>query len=272
MATTAGTTSRGLAYPGDTSAADVPAHLKALADSIEAMMDAPVVLGSSLTTDGDLFVTNGGILVSSAGGLGPLGLKDTSAGANLKNSRLQTTAGVTSLKSVTDALAAKKTGLTFDHNTGVVDFPNGVSQKGIGASPYFRAYRSSAASYATGATVIFNTETDPNGWYNTTTGIFLPTVAGTYRVSWGVALFPGELSVDKFLLSQCDHSSLDPIGSAFYQAAAAGAGPVSVGSTLLPFNGTTDTAKIVITHDQGGSVAINTTPAANHFEAEYVGA
>lgn len=129
MPTTAGTTARGLAYPGDTSTADLPAQMKALADSIEAMMNSALVLGSSLAVPGDILAT-GGVFQSSVAGGGYLWLVDSTAGADLKRSRLKTGVGITALESRTDALGAKKTGLTMDHASGAVDFPNGLTASG----------------------------------------------------------------------------------------------------------------------------------------------
>lgn len=136
--------------------------------------------------------------------------------------------------------------------------------------PYFRAYRSSAASYATGATVVFNAETDPNGWYDNATGIFLPTVAGTYRVSWAVTPL-SNLTVDKYLSAKAfTGAGVGYFGSSAYQAGT-GTQVTSTGSALVAFNGTTDTMHVRLDNDQG-TIAVLNDVGATYFEAEYVGA
>ncbi len=50
------------------------------------------------------------------------------------------------------------------------------------------AYRSSNVALGTGSPVIFDSEEfDVSGWYDTTTGLYTPAVAGYYRISWLVS-------------------------------------------------------------------------------------
>jgi hypothetical protein len=155
-----------------------------------------------------------------------------------------------------------------------VDFPLGFTGKRLD-SPYFRAYRNAALSRADSEIVIFDAETsDPNGWYDTATGKFQPTVAGMYRVSWAVEA-NAALAADKYWMSLVNANGSivggGQRGSVGYQRGSAQ--PVnSGGTTLLTFNGSTDYLQIAIKHDTGGSTAI--APGAGHtwFEGERIGA
>lgn len=140
-----------------------------------------------------------------------------------------------------------------------------------GSSLYFRAYRSSAALLLSGGTVLFNAETDPNGWYDPATGLFQPTVAGIYRLSWGVVLV-SPLTASKYMTTQLSMSSGETaLGGIAFQSSNA-RGLASMGSTLVAFNGTTDSASIQVLHDNGGSVDLSSTGRVTHFEAERIGA
>jgi hypothetical protein len=114
MPTTAGTTSGGLPYPGDLSAPDVPAHLKALADAVEARFQAGVEVQTL------------------QGATGPqLNLYHTAASTDRKRVRLSTISGVTKLAARNDADSADvHVGFSLDNATGSVDFPSGISGTG----------------------------------------------------------------------------------------------------------------------------------------------
>jgi hypothetical protein len=137
-------------------------------------------------------------------------------------------------------------------------------------SPYFRAYRSAAHSRTDGQTVIFDSETDPNGWYNSATGVFLPTKTGMYRVSWTVTLAAaptGAAIMTATLVGQ----GATAVGAGSFASAGE---YTSVGIQLHAFNGATDSVHVELTHTLGGSIALNTGSAGsadNHFEAEYIG-
>jgi hypothetical protein len=239
MATTAGSTTRGFAYPGDSSAADVPAHLKAMAEDIDAYFDGDVEVGGTVQTPGLLRPDGAGYAVEVGNG----------TNKNFGTLDLYNVVG-----------------------SGPGTLKVGGSTVVLLPSPYFRAYRSSAASYASGATVVFDSETDPNGWYDNATGIFLPTIAGMYRLSWGLraGVF---LTADNFFGSAVIlGGSVTVWGSVDYQRGSATGKLVSVGSALLPFNGSTDSAVVVLNHNNSGSLAVDASTASCHFEAEYVGA
>lgn len=260
----AGSTARGFPYPGDETFADVAAHLKALADGVEAEFDEALVLGSTLTASA---------LIADSGTQGEVHMRDAGAGAGVRRSRLFNNDGTTRLDHPNDANSAiANVGLVYDHATGVIDHPSGFTGRRLD-SPYFRAYRSSAVSLADGADVVFNSETaDPNGWYDTTTGRFQPTGAGVYRVSWRVGA-GAVLTADKYLATSLIHvpsATSIASGSRPYQR---GVGFIaSQGTTLLAFDGSTDYVVVRVAHDNGGSLAIGAASAATYFEAERIGA
>jgi hypothetical protein len=236
MPTTAGTTARGFAYPGDSSAADGPANLKALADTIDAYFGGDVEVGGTVQTPGLLRPDGAGYAVEVGNG----------TNKNFGTLDLYNVVG-----------------------SGPGTLKVGGSTVVLLPSPYFRAYRSSAASYSSGATVVFNTETDPNGWYNNATGIFLPTVAGTYRVSWRVQL-NAVLTADEYMQASLS-ASAQYHGAPSVQRGAVFK-PASAGATLLAFNGTTDSVFVYLEHNHGGSIAVAAEAGTTYFEAEYVGA
>jgi thymidylate kinase len=126
----------------------------------------------------------------------------------------------------------------------------------------------SASSF--GGTVLFNTETDPNNWYDPTTGIFLPTTAGMYRLSWAVAM-NNVVVADKFITSSVVYQALTTLyGSVSYQRG--NRGIVTVGTAMLPFNGTTDSAKVRLeTDDTATTLTLDSTTQITHFEAHRIG-
>lgn len=144
MPTTAGSTTDGFVYPGDTDAADVPLRLKALAESVQTWKDGAVSLGS-LATQGGAAV--GGALVPAAGSsvesgfTGGVGFvqsqqrgPDAAKPLALGGSEVRISAGTP----VTQVATATVAG---------VDFPLGIS---LGVEPY-NLLRSRGAYMAAGA-------------------------------------------------------------------------------------------------------------------------
>jgi hypothetical protein len=151
MATTAGTTARGFAYPGDTDAADVPAKMKALADSVEAYFTGAVSVGGTVTA-----TTSVGV---SGSGAQTIDLRDTSAAADRKRSRLRVQGGHTFWESVNDAYNAIPYEFAdANHATGKVDFPQGITSGGVAVAPSSR-----------GKSIIATTESRTNTAYGTLT-------------------------------------------------------------------------------------------------------
>lgn len=285
------TTSRGFPYPASTDAADGPAAIQALANQIETVLDNDLTLGGQQTRFGV-----GGTLRSVAANSAQFRsnydpatdrLIDTSkpswalmAGDGASDRFVVYRAAPTASSPTYVALAYVGAGgaLTIGNTLSVpsdasvggdLTVAGDINGRSSLASPYFRAYRSTAASYADGATVVFDSETDPNGWYDNATGIFLPTVAGTYRVACQVQS-PGLASGKTLVAGVLGGSGgLLVTGSrAPYNAAY---GSVSCGAQLVAFNGTTDSAHVVVAHDNGGALAVTTGQANTFFEAEYVG-
>lgn len=275
------TTSRGFPYPASTDAADGPAAFQALAAQMETVLDNNLTLGGQYIRFG-----LGGVLRSISQTTAQLRsnyngttdrLLDTSkpswaivAAGDVGNDRFAV------YRAAPTAGSPSYTLLAYVEDDGTLTLAGDLTVGDINgrsslASPYFRAYRSTAASYATGATVLFDSETDLNGWYDPTTGIFLPTVAGMYRVSWFVSLATLLTTGNKLQVSAVTGASaLAASGSVALQSGTGGL-LTSSGSSLLAFNGTTDSIHIVLTHSNGGSVAIGSGTAESRFEAEYVG-
>lgn len=139
------------------------------------------------------------------------------------------------------------------------------------ATPYFRAYRSADVSYATGATVIFNTETDPNGWYDNATGVFLPTTAGMYRVSWGLGLAES-FTANKWLwASLLTGGGAARASSAYAFQVDTGVPLNTVGTTLVAMNGTTDSLHVSVAHNKGSAASVVGSSSLSYFEANRVG-
>jgi hypothetical protein len=138
----------------------------------------------------------------------------------------------------------------------------------------FRAYRNAAASLATGAVVVFDTDSgtdawDASNWYDTGSGVFTPQVAGYYQFSWIVASSV-VLTADVFWHARLQKNGADHgWGSMEWQRTVTA--PVSVGSIQAFANGTTDAFRVILTHGTGGSAAINPLLAATSFGGFLIG-
>jgi hypothetical protein len=261
-----GTTTRGFRYPDPTDAPNGPAQIKNLADDVQAELDGDLPVGSVTAAAG--VVANGltvpvagaGVEIGYTGGVGFVQAQQRGPDANkplaVAGSQVRLTAAGVQVATAT--------------STGV-DFPLGFTGKRLD-SPYFRAYRSTGVSYTTGATVVFEAETsDPNGWYDTATGAFVPTVAGMYRLTWMVASGTA-ITADKYWRSKLRKNGGDVVlGQSCFQR---GTGMIvtSLGSGLVSANGSTDSFSVVIEHDVGSATAIGNGFAATYFEAERIGA
>jgi hypothetical protein len=268
-------TSRGFRYPAESDGADPPVDLQKLAEDVQAEFDNALALGGTVSAVDQATVAGAAAAI--------LEQKHNAAGSNLKRIRRRTADGITRTESLNDDGTVKKVAYDVNHGSGTVDFPNGVTvENGLAvnaltvggvaqlASPYFSAARATSVSYATDATVVFDSEIDPNGWYSTSTGAFLPTVAGMYRLTW--QLFAATaITADKRIGSYL----ATPGGSTRAFGAPAvqrGSGAIAAtGTAVLAFNGSTDSVFLHITHDAGGTVAFTSDGVATHFEAERIG-
>lgn len=120
------------------------------------------------------------------------------------------------------------------------------------ATHAFAVGRSGSASYATGATVVFDAvEHDVSSWYSTATGRFTPRVAGIYSFAWAVSMQgidPGE-----YFQTHLSKNSAGVLKAGAVIQAGAG-WPTSVGSApVIEANGTTDYFHIVLQHNNGGT-------------------
>lgn len=143
--------------------------------------------------------------------------------------------------------------------------------------PYFRASRTAALTQVVNNTVVIfsNEETDPNGWYDPTTGKFQPTVPGQYRIRWRVGLGVA-ITADKFFHARLyKNAAMVRSGSEFIQRGTA-AFPLSGNDgTLVAMNGSTDFCDVRAATDDGTPGTTTYVHQADagytYFEAEFVG-
>jgi len=149
---------------------------------------------------------------------------------------------------------------------GALDETNLAVPKGIVA-----AHRSTDMVRVNGEQIVFNAETfDVSGWYDTTTGLYTPLVAGYYRISWNVRSRDLPASDAIFWESQLAKNGAavargsSAVGNGFATLS-------SPGSALVVANGTTDYFSVAIFHNDGGGMNIATGAHLTYFHAELVG-
>lgn len=134
----------------------------------------------------------------------------------------------------------------------------------------FSAYRNSALSISTGGAITFDTEEwDVSSWFDTSTGVFTPQLAGYYRLN-AFCIFPHTITSAQswqvvIQKNAGDHRYLilDTNNSVE---------PRSGGTCLVVANGTTDAFKVVGYHSLAGSQSIAAGgQASNYFQGEFVG-
>lgn len=139
--------------------------------------------------------------------------------------------------------------------------------------PFVKAYRNAAHSLANNAAILFDTETDANGWYDPATGRFQPTRAGQYRIV-ARAGANGVLTADNYvslrLVNQAGTTLYDA-GPMFQRGTSAAPG-AQIAGPLITFNGSTDYIEVRFLHNQGGSIALAVGEAFCRFSAEWVSA
>ena len=109
----------------------------------------------------------------------------------------------------------------------------------------FKAFRSAtvAISSSTWTTVVFNTESfDTNSFYDASTGIFTPTVAGYYQLNCSVSLqgFPASRWLVAFYngTTRLYKGDLNGVSSSDFMCQS--------GSGVFYFNGTTDSMRVQV--------------------------
>lgn len=242
-------------------------------DLIEAWFSStsPFVLTSGLTVNGDI-IANGGVFETNLNGGGYIWLKDNTAGADLKRSRLKTGAGVTVLESRTDAQGPKKVGLSFNHTSGDIDFPQAVSAGSlsvggssvIGAAASFSAYLTGSLSVTDGDDVVFDTEEwDIPSIFSPGSGIVTPPAGQRWRLSWLVSTAAsGWIRADLYKVSTVNRRGGASMTSG-------GQVPSSYGSALVLGDGSA--FKVVLRHNIGGSTALVNDSRSCIFQGERVG-
>lgn len=147
-----------------------------------------------------------------------------------------------------------------------------VGSSGL-AKGAFRAFRTAAHTLATGGVIVYDTDTgagfDVSGWFDTTTGIFTPQVAGYYRFSWSV-MSSGAFTAGSLLGSTLQKNGTDAAaGGRFMQSGTSA--PNSVGTDIQVANGTTDNFKVTVVHTNGGLMTVQTGAANTYFSGELIG-
>ena len=121
--------------------------------------------------------------------------------------------------------------------------------------PAFRAYKSASFTLnnLTSHTIPFDAETlDTNGWYNTSTYRFQPTVAGYYMIAYSVAISDASATgiITSHLRNESGSTLLD--GASGYYESQRGFG-VTTTSGLVYFNGSTNYAYVEALQYTGGN-------------------
>jgi hypothetical protein len=105
------------------------------------------------------------------------------------------------------------------------------------------AYKASASTVAVGTTIVLDTtEFNIGGWFNTTNGLYVPQVAGHYRISWMVNAING--IADSYFQSALVKNGAATKASAFVWSKSVGVG--AGGAAVVAANGTTDAFGICV--------------------------
>jgi hypothetical protein len=133
----------------------------------------------------------------------------------------------------------------------------------------FSASRGAGVSLADGAVVVFDSEAwDTEGWFDVATGRFTPQEPGVYRLGAGVA------PVSAITAENYWGVDIRKNGSGHrtdYRIQRGTVVPTPHASLLVAANGSTDYFDVMVEHNQGGSVAIQTSIAMTYFQGELVG-
>ena len=116
-----------------------------------------------------------------------------------------------------------------------------IQSQAMGSVPVFRAYRSSnqSISGSTTTTVVLNaTSYDSNSDFNTSTGVYTPSVAGYYQFNGTVTLDPDGSTTGGFIAVLYKNSTWTASNDA-YRAIASARHSAHV-SDIIYMNGTTD--------------------------------
>lgn len=258
------TTARGLVVPnlaGDGS--DLHAMFQALADSIEAMMNSALVLNAAPTAP--FFVADS---ATSAG----LSMRDSGATAGLRRSYVINDDGHTYLRHPNDADAAVvNVGWDYNHLTGVVDHPNGltVGSVAVVGARVFSAYRSAGSlTLAAAATtdIPFDTEEyDTGNIFDPATGRLTPPSGEVWRVSWAVRTTQTSGTLRTELWKAGVVERIGPTAP----AAGGSTGAESLGTALVVGDG--NYFNIRAYQDTGGSVGVSNNRAHTFVQGDRVG-
>lgn len=138
------------------------------------------------------------------------------------------------------------------------------------AVPVGKAYRSAAQSVANGGVVTLDTDTnaDPAGIFDTSTGRLTPTKAGWYRISAGSRVSNAVTASQYWLTTILKNGTRTAYGST--GAAPAASGAFSQAVDIVYCNGTTDYIQLGIEHNLGGSQPLVTGAESTYLSWEWI--
>jgi hypothetical protein len=138
--------------------------------------------------------------------------------------------------------------------------------------PIFMAYNSTPQGISTGSStmnLVYSTTTVNTGtYYNTTTGIFTPGVAGYYQVN--VSVYPTGSAYGSFFVGLYKNGSAIAQGTGVAVQSGWGQSGVSSASTLVYLNGTTDNINCKLIGTSVTGTWQTAAGAAAYFQATWV--
>lgn len=131
----------------------------------------------------------------------------------------------------------------------------------------FSAYRATALSVPASTVVIFDgTEFNPDGWYDPALGLYMPQLAGYYRLSWrllaGEALTGTQFWSSVLVKNGTGHKggSIGTISASF---------PSSIGTAVVYASGS-DAFSVRTSTDRAGGTVLTTSAATTFFQGERI--
>jgi len=199
--------------------------------------------------------------------------------SNVKNASLTsgtvTTAAQPNITSVGTLTSLNVTGnITSSANiSGSYILGNGSQLTGVPSGPIFMAYNSSNQNLTTGAVVLIYESTDVNinNYYNTSTGLFTPLVAGYYQVN--VSSIPELVSGvanASLALGLYKNGSIIALGGSTTITPTWGDVSGSYVNTLVYLNGSTDYLGIASLNTINSGTWRTGISVANYFQAAWI--
>lgn len=138
----------------------------------------------------------------------------------------------------------------------------------------FSAYRNAALTLATNNVAVFDAEEfDVSGWYDTTTGRYMPLAAGYFRLSWVMTASIAWTATAYLSTVLRKNGVAFKFAPVVYQAGTT-LPVVGGGTAIVSANGSTDYFEVEVRHNQGGSPAFisgASGPSSTYFQGELIG-